>query len=583
MNVSFSNKVWNFIESDETLISEISKQLKISEIIARILVNRGIKSASEASAFMNAKLKNTIPDPSLILDMDKGIKRVIEGIKKNQQITILGDYDVDGITSTCLIIKYFKYIGTQVKFYIPNRFSDGYGLSENSIDIIVQNKTDLLIMLDSGINAIEEIKKVNSLGIDTIIIDHHAQTSSDLPDAIAVINPNRIDQNEIEGSYIKNLSAAGVAFLFLIGLQRELRNLGFFESLKEPNLIELTDIVALGTLCDVMDLRGINRALLKYTLAKNQYSKGILSLMNLFNIQNVTSPEDLSFFIGPAINSAGRIGDPHIALHLLLEESQERSQEIANKLYDLNKQRKIIEKQVLSESIEIINKHNLSCNSGICVFENNWNEGVIGIVAGKLKDKFHKPVFVITFDQNGHGKGSARSLKGIHLGEFIEKAKSNNLITKGGGHELAGGFSIEKSNISQFISFINSEITGSFHNSIDVDYSLVSFRSLDNIATEISSMEPFGKSIEKPVFCLKRARIKYSKQTNSGNHIIFNFTSEFDKGNVKAILFNSDSKLELVKQIENNKFELFDVVGYINYSKQFGSSIIISDLKLSNL
>lgn len=582
MKLSFSNKQWNFIESDELLISEISKELKISEIAARILINRGIKTSSEASAFLNAKLKSTIPDPSRLLDMDKGIKKVIEAINKNQQITILGDYDVDGITSTCLMVKYFKYIGLSVKFYIPNRFSDGYGISDKSIEVMVQNKTDLLITVDSGINAIEEIEKINSLGIDSIIIDHHTQTASNLPHAIAVINPNRIDQKEIDTSYIKNLSAAGVVFLFLIGLQRELRNLGFFENLKEPNLIELTDIVALGTLCDVMDLRGINRALLKYTLAKNQYSKGIISLMNLFNIQKINSPEDLSFFIGPAINSAGRVGDPHIALNLLLEESDERSQEIANKLYNLNIQRKNIEKQVLAEAIKIINDHNLTNNSGICVFENNWNEGVIGIVAGKLKDKFQKPVFVITFDQSGHGKASARSLKGIHLGEFIEKAKSHNLITKGGGHELAGGFSIEKEKISDFIAFVNSEITGVFHNSIDIDYSISCFSSLDNIATDLSIIGPFGKSMEKPVFCLKRARIRHFKQTSSGNHIIFNFSNEFDKGNIKAILFNRNSKLEIIKQIEENKFELFDIVGYINYSEQFGSSIIIDDLKLSD-
>ncbi len=582
MKLSFSNKLWNFIESDESLISEISKELKISEIAARILVNRGIKTSSEAFAFLNAKLKNTIPDPLLLLDMDEGIKRVIEAIKKNQQITILGDYDVDGITSTCLLIKYFKYIGFPVKFYIPNRFSDGYGISDNSIEVIMQNKTDLLITVDSGINAVEEIAKINSLGIDTIIIDHHTQTASNLPNAIAVINPNRIDQEEIEGSYIKNLSAAGVVFLFLIGFQRELRNLGFFKNQKELNLIDLSDIAALGTLCDVMDLRGINRALLKYTLAKNQYSKGILSLMNLFNIQKINSPEDLSFFIGPAINSAGRVGDPHIALNLLLEESDERSQEIANKLYNLNIQRKNIEKQVLAEAIKIINEHNLTNNSVICVFENNWNEGVIGIVAGKLKDKFQKPVFVITFDQGGHGKASARSLKGIHLGEFIEKAKSHNLIIKGGGHELAGGFSIEKEKISDFIAFVNSEITGVFHNSIDIDYSISCFSSLDNIAMDLSYIGPFGKSMEKPVFCLKRARIRHFKQTSSFNHIMFNFSNEFDKGNVKAILFNCNSKLEIIKQIENNKFELFDIVGYVNYSEQFGSSIIIDDLKLSD-
>ena len=583
MDLSFTNKTWNFIESDENSISEISKELKISEIAARILVNRGIKTSEEASKFINSKLNNTIPEPLLVLDMDKGIKRVLEAINTKQQITILGDYDVDGITSTCLMIKYFKYIGVPVKFYIPNRFCDGYGISESSIEVIVQNKTELLITVDSGINSIEEIEKLNNLGIDTIVIDHHTQTTPDLPNAIAVINPNRIDQKEIGHSYIKNLSAAGVAFLFLIALQRELRNLGFFKNLKEPNLIELTDIVSLGALCDVMELKGINRALLKCTLNKNQYSKGILSLMNLFNIQKINSPEDLSFFIGPAINSAGRVGDPHIALHLLLEESEERSQKLANKLYELNKERKSIETKVLAEAINIINEHNLSTNPGICVFDNNWSQGVIGIIAGKIKDKFQKPAFVITFDQNGQGKGSARSLKGIHLGNFLEKAKSNNLITKGGGHELAGGFSIEKEKISNFISFINSEIAENFHNSINIDYCISPFSSLDDMAISLRPIEPFGKGMEKPIFCLKRVKIKYSKPTSSGNHIMFNFSNEFDKGNIKSILFNIKSKSEIIKQIEDNKFELFDIVGSISYNEQFGSSLVIDDLRLSIL
>lgn len=582
MKVSFTNKIWNFLEPDENLISNISEQLNLADIASRILVNRGFKSASEASLFINAKLKNTIPDPSLILDMDKGINRVIQAITDEQQITILGDYDVDGITSTCLLVKYFRHLEVPVKFYIPNRFSDGYGVSDNSIEIISQNKTQLLIVVDSGINAIDEIEQVNLLGIDTIVIDHHTQTNPELPKAIAVINPNRLDQEEIENSYVKNLSAAGVVFLFLIGLQRELRNIGFFKNGEEFNLLELTDIAALGTLCDVMELRGMNRALLKYALAKNNFNSGIQSLLNLFNIQKINSPEDLSFFIGPALNSAGRIGDPHIALNLLLEDNKERSQEIANNLYKLNNQRKNIEKQVLTAAIKIINEHDLLNNLGICIFENDWNEGVIGIVAGKLKDKFQKPVFIITFDKNGQGKGSARSLKGFHIGKFIEVARSKNIITKGGGHELAGGFSITKDKIKDFIALINSEVIDNFANSINVDCSISPTSNLNNIAKIFQAIEPFGKSMEKPLLCLKRVRMKYSKLTSSSNHVIINFSNEFDKGNIRAMIFNSNSKADLIKQIEDNKFELLDIVGYISYSKQFGSSLIIEDIRLSD-
>lgn len=581
MSVSFSNKIWNFLKPDESLISSISSDLKISSIAARILANRGVANSEEASSIINVTLRNTIPEPFLLLDMDKGIKRLIKALEGNQNITILGDYDVDGITSTCLMVKFFKHLNYPVKSYIPNRFADGYGVSDNSINVITQNKTDLLIVVDSGINAINEIDKLNALKIDTVIIDHHAQTSNILPNACAVINPNRIDQEEINKACIKDLSAAGVVFLFLIALRREIRNLGLFKEIKELDLRELSDIAALGTLCDVMNLKGINRALLKYTLGKNQYSLGIRSLIESFNIPKIQSSEDLSFFIGPAINSAGRIGDPNIALNLFLEDSPTRAKEIATTLYQLNKQRKVIEKQVLADAINIINKHNLGDNKAICVFENDWNEGVIGIVAGKLKDKFQKPVFVISVDKAGNGKGSVRSTKGTHIGEFLEKARSANLITKGGGHELAGGFSISKENIPSLISLINSEIKNDFQNVINIDYKITANSSLDEIAKSISTLEPFGKGLEKPVFCLTRIRIKSSKLTSSGNHVIFNVSNEFNKGNIKGIIFNASANSEWIKQIEDNKFELLDIVGSISYSEQFGSSLIIDDIRLS--
>ncbi len=579
---SFSGKIWNFIEFDENILSDFKARVQISDLVARIFINRGFQDPDDISQFINAKLKNTIPDPSLLLDMDKGVERIVKAIEQKQNIMILGDYDVDGITSTYLIVKYLNLIGLTPNYYIPNRFSDGYGVSENSIERAVQNKSNLIISVDSGINSIKEVDIANELGMDFIILDHHMQLSPQLPNAAAIINPNRVDQDEIGYSHIKNLCAAGVVFMFLIALQRKLKNIGFFDNIEEPNLLNFTDIVTLGTLCDVMDLRGINRALTKYTIAKNEYSMGISSLMNAFNIEKISSPEDLSFFIGPAINAAGRIGDPHVALNLLLEESSERSQKIAEQLIELNKKRKVIEKQLLSDAMFMIDEHKLEDNRGICVFGEGWNDGVIGIIAGRLKEKFQKPIFVISISESGIGKGSARSVNGIHLGKFFEKANACGIVINGGGHALAGGFSIKREKIAAFQEFINDQIEGEFINTLDIDYSLSVMSDLDQISKEISIIEPFGKGIEKPRFCFKKIRIKHSRKTNTGSHLMFTFSGEFDKGSLRAILFNSNSKSEIVDSIIQNDGELFDIAGTINYSEQFGSSIIIDDMRLSD-
>ena len=578
---SFSGKIWNFSEIDENRLSEIKDNSDINDLVAKILLNRGFKNSDEVNAFLNAKLKNTIPDPSLLIDMDKAVDRTVKAIKDHQNITIIGDYDVDGITSTYLLIKYLRLIGINPKYYIPNRFTDGYGISENSIEVAVRNQADLVIAVDSGTNSIKEIAEAKECGIEFVILDHHTQLSENLPDAFAVVNPNRIDQKELGFSHIKNLCAAGVVFLFLIALQRKLKSIDFFEDSEEPNLLKATDIVTLGTLCDVMDLRGINRAVTKYTIAKNEYSMGICSLMQAFNIEKISSPDDLSFFIGPAINAAGRVDDPHIGLNLLLEESVENSQRIASHLIELNQKRKAIEKQLLSDAMFMIDDKKLANNRGICVFGENWNEGVIGIVAGRLKDKFQKPVFVISLSQDGMGKGSARSVNGIHLGQFLEKANSAGLTINGGGHALAGGFSIQKDKISDFQKFIETQIEGEFINSLDIDYSLSALSNLEQISKEISAIEPFGKGVEKPTFCFKKLRLRNLKKTNSGGHLMLNFSDEFFKGNLRAVIFNMNSKNELIDQINKNSDNLFDIAGSINCHEQFGASVVIEDMRLS--
>ena len=577
---SFCNKIWNFPAPCKEKVEEIKSVVR-SNLLAKILVNRGFGNAEEVNAFINSKLRNTIPDPSLLLDMDQAVERVIVAIQNKQNIMILGDYDVDGITSTALMVKYLRLLGVNPKYYIPNRFSDGYGVSKNAISKAIENQSELVIAVDSGTNSINEIEEAKKHSIDFVILDHHAQLADKLPKVIAVVNPNRYDQSEIGFSYINHLCAAGVVFLFLIALQRRLKEIGFFSEKIIPNLLDYADIVALGTLCDVMELRGINRAIVKYVLVKGEYSLGIRSLMSVFHLEQISSSEDLSFFIGPALNAAGRVGDPHVALNLLLEEDPTRSQKIANCLIELNQQRKSIERQLFADAMNMIASQNLDAKRGICVYGENWNEGVIGIVAGKLKDKFQKPIFVISLTENGMGKGSARSVNGIHIGQFFQKASVAGIITTGGGHASAGGFSIQKDKIAEFQQFIEEQIEDEFINELNIDYTLTAMSDLDAIYEELAHLEPFGKGVEKPLFCFKRVKITNIRESKSGGHLLLNFSCEFGNGNIRATLFHINSKKEFVALLEKNSDALLDIVGTINPSPQFGSSIIIEDARVS--
>ena len=578
---SFSGKIWNFLECNKDDLDYIRQKTDLSELNARILMNRGILSHTEIEAFLNTKLKNSMPDPLLLLDMAQAVSRIIKAIKSNEKILVFGDYDVDGVTSTFLIVKYLRLLGIEPKYQLPNRFVDGYGLSEEIVGTAITEGFELIIVVDSGVNSVNEVEEANKFGIDVVILDHHIQSVKELPKAVAVVNPNRIDQEEIGNSHIKHMCAAGVVFLFLIALQRELKNIGFFANKQEPDLHNFISIVTLGTLCDVMEIKGLNRAIVKFCLQQlSEYSPGINALIDVLKMDKIRCADDFSYFLGPVINAAGRVGDPTLALNLFLEEDESTANEIASKLVALNRKRKNIEKELLVEAILMIEKSNLHLNNGICVFGDNWHEGVIGIIAGKIKDKFQKPSFVISFDENGIGRGSARSVLGLHLGEVFEKAKEKGIIISGGGHAQAGGFAIHKNNTQAFNEFLNENININFENYLNIDYSLSAKTDLNKIYKEISLLEPFGKGIEKPIFCFKRLRIKSIKKISNNAHLMIFFSGEFD-GNMRGVIFNVSSKMSLVLELGKNKDELLDVAAFIKNDDQFGSSLLIEDIKIS--
>lgn len=578
--ISILGKTWVFRTQDETKLNNIKLSCGLDDKLARILINRKIDSPEKVQKFLNAKLNNTIPNPSLILDIDKGVQRLIKALFSNENILIFGDYDVDGVTSTYLLVKYLNLLGFSPEFCLPNRFSDGYGLSQKTIENAISKNSELLIILDSGINSIQEIETANKFGLDSIILDHHLQLNDDLPKAAAVINPNRKDQPEIEGSFVKNLCAAGTTFLFIIALQRKLRELGFFKNVSEPNLMDFCDVVSLGTLCDVMELRGMNRAIIKYFLKSKVCSLGILALMKEFNLKQISSPEDFSFFLGPAINAAGRLDSPMIALHLLLSDSSEQAEKFAKKLLEYNNSRKSLERKTLAEANALILEKGLNENKGICVFGEGWNPGIIGIIAGKIKDRFQKPAFAISFGFDEIGKGSARSIPEFDLGNFLKAAKSNGIIKSGGGHALAGGFEIQKEKLDDFQDFINQNINFESSNNLEIDLVIMPQTNLTDLYKTLSILEPFGKGVERPTICIKGLVIKSIKLTANQKHLMLTFSDEFNQSFIRAVIFNISSKPFFQKALEEHKKDMFDIACELSFQEDFGSTAIIKDIML---
>ncbi len=443
---------WQIREFDEKLISQISQYFNFSDVTSKLISSR-VESLTEAKDYVNPKIKNLLPNPFDLLDMDKAVTRTIFAIKNQEKIHILADYDVDGATSAALLKNIFRLLKINSKIYIPQR-DEGYGPNVKALEKIAY-ESNLLISVDCGSSAIEEFEYAEKLGLDSIILDHHI-TSNKLPKVLAIVNPNRYD----EKTDYKNLAAVGVSFLFLVALISKLKVQKFFDekNIVIPNLIEQLDIVALGTICDVVKLDLLNRALVKQGLLVSTQSKNVgyktLCRLSLSNMEKIDS-SDLSFLLGPQINAGGRIGNSSIGSELLSTESYKEASELAQELFDLNKSRQNIENEVLQEAL--LKAETQKNDPLILVVGENWHKGVIGIISARLKEKYSKLAIVISIQEN-IGTASCRSVKHINISEKILNAKSQNLLIKGGGHKMAAGFSIHRNMINKFHNFLKDSV-----------------------------------------------------------------------------------------------------------------------------
>ncbi len=574
LGLVWHQKIW-----DERLSLAICQRFGISEILSNLLSSREI-SLDEIENFLDPKIKTSLPDPFELSGMDEAVNHVIDAVRKNKKITIFADYDVDGATSAAVLKRFFREVGIDVGIYIPDRVLEGYGPNSQALLNLKKSGTDLVITLDCGTVAFKPLEDAHAAGLDIIVIDHHLGVL-ERPKSIAVINPNLLDEKFPH----KNLCAAGVTFLFAVAINKKLREENFYAQKKEPNLLNLLDLVALGTVCDVMSLTGLNRAFVSAGLKilKSRKNLGLREICDLAGLDEEPSAYHLGFVIGPRINAGGRVGKSDLGARILSSEDEEEVKAIALQLENFNKQRKEIEVQVLDEAVKALesNAGGFTKNdSVIFAVSKNWHQGVIGIVASRLKDLYGKPVAVIAIDfEAKKGKASCRSISGIDFGGEILNARLNGLLIEGGGHAMAGGFSVLPEKISQLhqffcknlgekVSEICAQKTAEFDIALDLPQVNI------ELLKELAKLEPFGVGNHRPKFILRDVvKVKANLIGKTQEHIscIFSAKSAIGfAGNIQAVAFRSAGTQlgEILLSAKSN--QSLNLVGTLNINSWMG-------------
>jgi len=428
----------------------------LDSLVDELLLARGVEAA-DLPRNRDPRIRDFLPDPSVFQDMDKGAKRLADALERSETIAIFGDYDVDGATSAALLTLLLRRLGAEPIVYIPDRLMEGYGPSGAALVELKNRGASLAVTVDCGAQAFEALEEARTAGLDVIVVDHH-QCATLLPVAYALINPNRLDENELGASH-GHLAAVGMAFLLGVALVRELRGRSYFEGRDEPQLLDLLDLVALGTVADVAKLHGLNRAFvtqgLKIMAARQNI--GLSALAEASRLVKPPSCRDLGFALGPRINAGGRVGKSDLGVRLLTSTDPEEARTIAAELDRLNEERRAIEITVCEQAEEQAAK--LDAAPVLTVMGSGWHPGVIGIVAGRLKERFGRPAIVIAEEADGTGKGSGRSIAGVDLGAAVLAAKDSGLLIAGGGHAMAAGLTLPKGGLEAFRQFINERLT----------------------------------------------------------------------------------------------------------------------------
>ena len=577
---SVSGKNWIPKEFNSDDINFFKTNYFIDEIVARLLSIRKIKK-EEVKFFLEPTIKSILPNPFILKDMDKAIDRTLAAIMKKEKIGIFGDYDVDGATSTAILGQYFRALNIDFEIHIPDRKTEGFGPNTKAFLEFITKGVSLIFTVDCGTLSFEPMDFAKNKNIDVIILDHH-QSELKLPNAHSIVNPNRFDDR----SELNYLCAAGVCFLFLIALNKKLRDQNWFvlNLINEPNLIKILDLVSLGTVCDVVPLIGLNRAIVKQGLKvlSEKNNLGLKTMIELNNIESNISAYHLGYVLGPRINAGGRVGKSSHGANLLLNRNSQETFKLASELNNYNKERQILESELLNKILNINYQHN--SEPVILLHGEKWHEGIIGIIAARVKEKFNKPTIIISVS-DGVGKGSARSIYGFDIGSTIIGAVQAGLLIKGGGHKMAAGFTIDMKKIQEFKEFlfrkfksinINLEDKKKYYFDAQIAPSAVNIDFFENI----NLLAPFGSGNLEPRFLIENLNVVNSKIV--GEKHIKSVLLGSDSSILKTISFNSvDTELSSYLLKKNTKN--FNIVGKLSLNEWRGQKnveFIIDDISV---
>lgn len=559
------NKKWEIYQTNEEKVEKLQEKYKLNRLLSTLLTNRGITEEAEITKFLNPK-RSDFYDPFGMPDMEKAAERILKAIKDKEQIIIYGDYDVDGITSITVLKKFLLERGAIVDDYIPNRLDEGYGLNKEAIKKIVEEKYTLMITVDCGISGIDEVEYANSLGLETIITDHHEQAEK-LPRALAVVDAKRKDNKYP----FNQLAGVGVVFKLIQGI-------GIKLNLEEKEYLKFLDLVCVGTISDIVPLVDENRVIAKLGLKLVKVTKniGLKTLLNSIGYKNIDST-CVSFGLAPRINACGRMGHQEEALKLFLTEDPNEAGRIANKLNEYNRERQEKEKKIFTEALEMI-KNDKNDKPCIILAGENWHHGVIGIVASKVTEMYFKPSILICLEDD-EGKGSGRSIPGFDLHEALSKC--DKYIKKFGGHSMAIGITIKKDEFSKF-----KEQFEEYASSCNIDKIVpvihideeVSLRNINKeVVKELSLLEPFGEGNKMPLFLYKNLKIHSIRALSEGKHL--KLTLKDDNYMIDAIGFNMG---ELANEyLIGNKVDIVGTLEINNFNNNDNIQINLKDIRKS--
>jgi single-stranded-DNA-specific exonuclease len=516
---SVTGKRWTLRDGGNA--DEIARMARVPEIVARVLAGRGV-APETAAAYLRPSLKQDLPDPSVIAQMDKAAARIADAVMRGEGIAIFGDYDVDGAASSALLKRYLRSVGVEARVYIPDRMREGYGPNPDAMRRLAEEGAKLIVTVDCGTQAQGALMAARDAGADVIVCDHHQQ-GAQLPPAFAIVNPNVMSDE----SGLGQLCAAGVAFLLAVAVNRDLRKLGWFDASRpEPDLLPLVGLAALATVADVVPLTGPNRALVAAGLRvmRDRPVAGLDALLKVGGVKGAPEPYHLGFVIGPRVNAGGRVGNCGLGADLLSTDDPDRAALLAAELDRLNRERQAIESLILEEALQLAEAQAALGRRVIVLAREGWHAGVIGIVAGRIKDRLARPAVVIG-QEGGYGKGSARSVAGVDMGAAMTAAREAGLLLAGGGHAMAAGLTITADKVEAFTAFLEVRLGEASSASAEgqalaLDGALSGSGLTLELAAQIAAAGPYGSGNPEPIFVLPDQTIVFAKKVGA-DHVRF--------------------------------------------------------------